>query len=126
MVDFKVVIGHQGKSYQREVKNADSIVGMKIGDTLQGDTIGLEGYEFQITGGSDNCGFPMRKDLPGVRRMKIYTARGKGVKTNGEGMIRRKSVTGNTINERIAQINLKVLKEGKEKLGGEAKEEAAK
>ncbi len=119
MVDFKVVIGHKDKSFQREVKDADTLLGMKIGQKVKGDSLGLEGYEFEITGGSDKCGFPMRNDLNGVKRTKIYSSKSQGIKSNRKGIVKRKSMAGNTIFDGTAQINLKVLKEGKEKLGGE-------
>lgn len=125
MAEFKLLVGHNKKSYQREIKDADAeaLVGLKIGDTFKGEQVGMEGYEFLITGGSDSCGFPMRKDLPGIRRAKIYSAKGKGIKSKTKGMILRKSVAGNTIYDKTAQVNVKVLKEGKEKL---EKEEAPK
>lgn len=127
MVEFKIVISDPktGKSYQREVKDqaARPFLGLKIGATVRGELIDLTGYEFLITGGSDYCGFPMRRDLPGTGRKKILAVSGVGLKKKGKGQKQRKTVCGNTIHEKIAQINLKIVKEGKEKLG---KEEAPK
>ena len=71
MVTFKAVIGtKQGKCTQKELSEEESrsLLGKKIGESLAGDTIGFAGYEFLITGGSDNCGFPMRKDIDGAGR----------------------------------------------------------
>lgn len=133
MAEFKIVIGDtkSGKCYQREVKDdsADKLLGMKIGDKVVGESIDMPGYEFEITGGSDSCGFPMRKDNPGSMRRRIFAFKGVGItnkkrlpnqKKKGtrtmEGMRRKKSVAGNTIFEKTAQINLKVLKYGKESL----------
>ncbi len=127
MVSFKVVIGtKQGKCYQREVADPDAsnLLGKKVGDTISGDLIGLKGYEFAITGGSDHCGFPMRKDVSGASRKRVLTVQDIGVKKKAKGIRRRRTVCGNVIHPKISQINLKVLKEGAEKLGAEAKEEA--
>jgi small subunit ribosomal protein S6e len=120
MAEFKVVIGTKdGKCVQREVKEAEAekLVGKKIGEKIAGDDIGLAGYEFELTGGSDYCGFPMRKDVRGPGRKRILAVSGVGLKKKRKGMRQRKTVRGNTVSDKITQINLKVLKEGKEKLG---------
>lgn len=129
MVEFKLVLGlKDGKSIQRVVHDpeASSLVGMKIGDKLSGDKIGLAGYEFEVAGGSDYGGFPMRKDLPGTGRKRILITRGKGMRKKGKGLRQRKTVCGNTIHDRISQVNLKVLKQGKAKLEAEKKEDKPK
>ncbi len=63
---FKLVVSDpkSRKSYQKEV-SGEGILGKKIGDKFSGAAAGLEGYELQITGGSDKDGFPMRKDVEG-------------------------------------------------------------
>ena len=122
MVSFKVVIGtKQGKCYQREIADPDAsnLLGKKLGDTVSGDSIGLKGYEFLITGGSDYCGIPMRKDVSGAGRKRVLAVQDIGMKKIAKGIRKRRSVCGNTIHPKISQVNLKVLKEGKEKLGGE-------
>jgi small subunit ribosomal protein S6e len=125
MPEFKLVIGMKdGKSVQKMIKDpeAKEIMGAKIGDKVHGDKLGFHGYEFEISGGSDYCGFPMRKDLPGPARKKVMITKSIGMKDNTDGMRKRKTICGNVIHARISQINLKVLKEGKEKLVQEAKE----
>jgi len=115
MVSFKVVIGtKEGKCLQKEVAEPDSnsFLGKKIGDKITGETIGFTGYEFEITGGSDYAGFPMRKDISGVGRKRILAVEGIGLKKRAKGIRIRKTVCGNTIHPKIAQINLKVLKQG--------------
>lgn len=127
MVDFKVVISTKdGKSVQREVKEPESAVflGKKIGEVIKGESINLTG-ELQISGGSDYCGFPMRKDVPGTGRKRILAVTGIGLRKKGKGQRQRKTVCGNTIHAKISQINLKVVKEGKEKLGGEPEKKGA-
>lgn len=120
MVEFKLTIANpkNGKSYQREVKDqeAKAFIGKKIGDTIKGELINLTGYEFQITGGSDNCGFPMRKDVQGAGRKRILAVQGVGLKKKRKGQKQRKTVCGNTIHEKIAQVNLKIIVEGKKSL----------
>ena len=116
MVEFKLVIANpkDGQSAQQEVKdqNAQRLIGVKIGDDVKGDVLGLTGYEFIVTGGSDYCGFPMRKDIPGVGRKRILAVSGVGVKAKGKGVRQRKTVCGNTIHAKISQVNLKILKAG--------------
>ena len=115
MVSFKLVIGtKEGKCLQKEISEADSnaFLGKKVGDKITGESIGLTGYEFEITGGSDYAGFPMRKDIPGVGRKKILAIEGVGLKKIAKGIRVRKTVCGNTIHPKISQINLKVIKAG--------------
>lgn len=123
MAEFKLVLNDTktGKAHQREVKDeeANFLIGKKIGDKVSGDGFGLAGYEFQVTGGSDRSGFPMRKDLDLDGKKKILIVGGVGLKTKRKGMRIRKTVAGNTVGVDTVQINLKVLKFGKEKLGGE-------
>ena len=121
MVEFKLVIGDPktGKSYQREVKDQDAalFLGKKIKDVIKGEAIGLQGYELEITGGSDDCGFPMRYDVTGAARKRILAIKGVGLKKKDKGIRQRKTVCGNKVHEKISQINLKVVKEGKKPLG---------
>ena len=116
MAEFKLVISDPktGLTLQREVKDpaARSFLGLKIGDSVKGESIDLQGYEFEVTGGSDFCGFPMRKDVLGVGRKKILSYSGIGVKKGGKGMLQRKTVCGNTIHSKIVQVNLKAIKVG--------------
>lgn len=127
MAEFKLVIGSKdGKSYQREVKDSDAkpFLGKKIGDTIKGEGFGLEGYEFIITGGSDSSGFPMRFDVEGTARKKILAVKGVGIRKKRKGQRQRKTVCGNRIHGGIVQINLKVVKEGKEPLAKPEETEA--
>ena len=74
MVEFKLVIGAKnGKCYQKEVKTpeADNLLKKRIGDTISCR------YEFLITGGSDKCGFPMRKGIQ-LPRKKILIGKSVG------------------------------------------------
>jgi small subunit ribosomal protein S6e len=91
--------------------------GMKIGDTIKGGLIGFPNYEFEITGGSDASGFPMRKDVHGPVKKKILVSkRGIGYRPRRKGEKRRKTVRGNEITFDMTLINLKILKYGETEL----------
>ena len=118
MASFKLCISDpSGKTFQKEVKDnmARPFLGLNLGETIKGDSIELPGYEFQITGGSDYCGFPMRMGILGQRK-KIAILGGVGFRGAGKGIKRRKTVCGHKIHERISQINMKVTKAGAKKL----------
>ena len=114
MVEFKVVVNDtkNGKSYQVEVSghHANSLIGKKIGDEVDGIFISLPGYKLQITGGIDKDGFAMKSDLPGMGRRKLLLSNGKSFHAIEGGMRKKKSIRGNTVNQDIVQINMKVTK----------------
>lgn len=115
-MNFKLVISDpkKRKAYQKDIPQSDSgLIGRKIGDIVDGSSLGFEGYKFQITGGSDKDGFPMRFDLDGVVRKKLLLASGPGFKPRKKGERRRKMIRGNTIAEDIVQINMKIVEYGK-------------
>ena len=103
-----------GKSFNKELNEneLDAFLNKKINDKIEGHFFGFSGYEFHITGGSDNSGFPMRFDVDGIGRKRPLLTRGPGVKIGIRGMRKRKTVRGNTISQFTNQINLKVLKYG--------------
>ncbi len=130
MAEFKLNIGDSktGKTVKKVVSGdqADVFLKKKIGDNVKGDPAGFAGYEFLITGGSDYCGFPMRKDVEGTARKKILIVSGIGIRKNRKGRRIRRTVAGNTIYSRTAQINLKIVNKGKEDLFAEKKQEKQK
>ena len=111
---MKFVISDKEKSYQKEVtpKEAEALLGMKIGQRISGGIIGFEGYEFLITGGSDLSGFPMRKGLHVTTAVSLLLKAGVGYNPKKKGMRDRKRVRGERITDDIAQVNVKVLKAG--------------
>ncbi|MBI3027400.1 30S ribosomal protein S6e [Candidatus Woesearchaeota archaeon] len=119
MVSFKLCISDpsSGKTFQKDVKDnmAMPFIGLNIGETIKGDSFDIGGYEFLITGGSDYCGFPMRKGILGLRK-KITIYGGVGFRGAAKGIKKRKTVCGHKIHEKISQINLKVQKQGAKKL----------
>jgi small subunit ribosomal protein S6e len=91
--------------------------GMKVGEIIKGGLIGFPNYEFEITGGSDSSGFPMRKDVHGPVKKKILVSkRGIGYKPRRQGEKRRKTVRGNEVTFDMTLINLKVVKYGEAEL----------
>lgn len=128
MVTFKLVIGNKdGSSVQKDLAEPQALmlVGKKVHDKVDGNSLGFEGYEFEVTGGSDNCGFPMRHDVPGTLRRRILAGSGTGVHPVARGIRIRKTVAANTIHSNTIQVSLKVLKEGKEKIVAPPKEKTA-
>lgn len=114
MVEFKVVVNDvkTGKSHSVQVSghHANSLIGKKVGDEVDGIFISLPGYKLEITGGTDKDGFPIRSDLPGMKRRRLLLTGGQGFKPKEKGLRRKKSVHGNTISQNIVQINMKVTK----------------
>ncbi|MGP8125214.1 MAG: S6e family ribosomal protein [Nitrososphaerales archaeon] len=110
MAQFKLVLSDPktGKSEAHELKDASAqlLVGMKIGEMVDGTTIGLSG-KMVITGGSDRAGFPMRGDVQGSGKNYVLLTRGVGLKTEVEGGKKRKLVRGNMVTEEIYQVNAK-------------------
>ncbi len=133
MAEFKLTISDPktSKTVQREVKedSAKPFLGLKIGDAVKGDGFDLSGYEFVVTGGSDHCGFPMRKGIQGARK-RITAAGGTGFRGKNRGKVQsdvyiKKTVCGEAIHDKISQINLKITKQGKDSLFEEKKEAPA-
>lgn len=119
MTELKLCISEPktGKTYQKAIneQQSKSFMGLNIGENVKGEIINFDGYEFLITGGSDYCGFPMRRGILGIRK-KITILKGVGFKGLEKGIKKRKMVCGHKINENIAQVNLKVNKEGNKPL----------
>ena len=116
MVEFKVVVNDvkNGKSYQIPVSgaHANSLIGKKIGEEVDGIFVSLPGYKLQITGGTDKDGFPMRPDFPGMGKRRLLLSGGVGYNPDRKGKRKNKMVRGNTISADIVQINMKIVKYG--------------
>ena len=110
MVTYKLVVSDPktGKSEATEVKdaNAQQLVGRKVGEVIDGASVGLTG-KIKITGGSDKAGFPMRGDTMGGGKNYVLMTRGVGYRTKEDGIKKRKLVRGNTITEETYQVNAK-------------------
>ena len=108
-MEFKLNISDPktGKTKQLVI-NSDALIGKKIGDVIDASILldELKGYKLKITGGTDFAGFPMRPDINGSGRKRILTSRSIGMRQYPtKGFRRRKTVVGNTIDEKIVQVN---------------------
>ncbi len=115
MPTVKITVSNPQKksAIQREFEEPQAIfLGKKIGEKVAADSIGLSGFELEITGGSDKEGFPMRKDVEGQGRKRIVLSGPPGYNPDRKGKRKRKSVRGNTISADIVQVNTKVIKAG--------------
>lgn len=117
MVEFKVVVSSpaDGKSKTVTVAEAQAqaLIGMKIGDTLNGEPFGFKDKELIITGGSDKSGIPLRSDIAGSGKRRILLSGTPGYHPKNSGERKRKLVRGNMITEDMVQINVKVAEAGK-------------
>jgi small subunit ribosomal protein S6e len=130
LADFRAVISDpkDGKSYQVPVAghHANSLIGKKIGDVVDGIFVGLPGYKLAITGGSDKDGFPMRKDLPGPRRKRLMVSKSIGFNAKERGLRKRRNLRGNTIAPDTLQVNMKVTQRGMKPISDLVKKEEKK
>ncbi len=137
---FKVNVSHKGRTFKVETDN-EGLIRMKIGEKINGNMVSseLDGYQLEITGTSDQAGFPgIKGQIGGQLRKMLLTKDDLGMnQTKPRGLRLKKTVRGEEISEKTSQINLKVLKEGakkfdevcppkpaKEKPGKEVKAEA--
>ena len=104
-------VAFRAKAWQVAVTGqaAESLVGLKIGDTFDGGIVGLPGYRLLIRGGSDNSGFPMLPSIPGPVKKKVLLSGPPGFHPREKGERRRKTVRGNTISHDIVQINTVIV-----------------
>ena len=113
MADFTVVVADPatGATYQREVdgQDANRFIGRDLGDEVDAEAVGLDGYTLELTGGSDETGRPLRSDVPGARVKELLLEGGVGFKPTRDGERKRITVRGRQIAETTAQINAKII-----------------
>lgn len=103
--------GGTSKQVELDESAKAMMINRKIGETLEGSTIGVPGVKLKITGGSDSSGFPMVGNIEGSRKLSML----KTLKNSGsKGEKRRQTVVGNTINANTAQVSAVVVEEGVE------------
>ncbi|MFQ5909782.1 MAG: 30S ribosomal protein S6e, partial [Thermoplasmata archaeon] len=116
LVEFKAIIADpkSGTSYSTMIggHQANSLVGKRIGDEIDGIFVDLPGYKLKITGGSDKTGTPMRRDIPGGRKKRVLVTKGVGFRPKDKGVRKRKTFRGNAISQEISQLNLRVTQRG--------------
>ena len=110
---FKLIISDKGKAWKLET-DSEYLIGKSVGETISGKEIKpeLDGYELEITGGSDMAGFPHSKNVEGLALKKLLLKKGWGMHDNREGLRLRKTVRGKVLSASTSQINLKVAKVG--------------
>ena len=133
MADFKLTISDPktGKSVKKDITGGavDALLMKDVGDKIEGEPIGFGGYEFEVTGGSDSAGFPLKKSIRGAGRKTIFTYKGVGFSGRDRwgitqnGLRVKKAVAGSKITQQTTQVNLKILKEGSQALFTEEKKE---
>ncbi|MEM2953773.1 MAG: 30S ribosomal protein S6e [Candidatus Bathyarchaeia archaeon] len=128
MAKFKIIVSDPeegtSKTVELEEARATPLIGKKIGDTIDGTILGLQGCKVQITGGSDKDGFPMRPNVHGGVRRSVVLSGGVGFNPENKGERRRKKVRGNIITDEIVQINMKIVEKPKGKKPEEQEEKA--
>jgi small subunit ribosomal protein S6e len=115
MADFQVIVGDDdGATYSFEVdgQDANRFIGRSIGETVDGDAVGLSGYEIEITGGSDRAGRPMHEDVSGSETKALLSTGGVGFDPNVDGERKRITVRGAEVSEDTRQINAKITGRG--------------
>lgn len=117
-MSLKLNISDKGKAWKLELEHGEALFGKNVGDKINGGDVKpeLEGYELEITGGSDIAGFPMSKQVEGIGLRGVLLKKGWGMHDKRKGVRLRKSVRGKTISEAVVQLNLNVLKHGAKKL----------
>ena len=98
------------KAVKLEVKDPKSsfLLGLKVGDVVDASPLGIN-CKFQVTGGSDRAGFPMRADVKGTGKKRAILTYGVGFRPADRSVRKRKLVRGNTITEEIYQVNAKLV-----------------
>lgn len=101
-----------GKTSEMEIPkgNESVLIGKMIGEIIEGNVIGLDGFKLQITGLSDSSGSPSRIEIEGPRKAKPLLSSGPGVRHPKKGFRTRRIVRGNQISADTAQVNT-VIKE---------------
>lgn len=90
------------------VKTEDLVyVNKKLGNVVSLSVLNVNG-KGKITGGSTKTGATMAPFVEGAIPKRVLLSDGLGFKTKRKGEKRRKTVFGNTINDKIEQINIKI------------------
>jgi small subunit ribosomal protein S6e len=128
MAKFKVIVSDPetgtSKVVELEEARAASLIGRKIGDTVEGAVVDLPAHKLRIMGGSDKDGVPMRPNVHGGVRRNVILSGGAGFNPKDKGQRKRKMVRGDVVTDEIVQINTKITE--KPKKPAETKAEPAK
>jgi len=88
----------KSEALELEGERARPLLGLKIGDTIDGTAVGLSG-QLMLKGGSDRSGFPMMKGVHGAVKKDLLVGKSRRMR-------RRATVRGEIVSEDIYQLNL--------------------
>ncbi|MFC6836957.1 30S ribosomal protein S6e [Halomarina ordinaria] len=118
MAEFQVVVAdpEDGTTYQFDIdgQDANRFIGRDLGEEVDGNAVGLDGYTLELTGGSDNAGRPMRADVAGPNLKALLLTGGVGYEPTVEGERKRVTVRGREVSDETRQINAKIVERGSE------------
>jgi small subunit ribosomal protein S6e len=119
MASFNVVVADpdSGASYQLEAaeQDANRFMGKELGEEVDGDAVGLDGYTLALTGGSDEAGRPMREDIEGSGVEEVLMReQGVGYNPARPGERKRLTIRGRQVSDETSQINAKIVGRGDE------------
>lgn len=117
MASFTVVVGDpdSGMTYQLEAEEQDAnrFIGKSIGEEVDGNAVGLDGYTLEITGGSDEAGRPLNENAEGSNLTEmLMSGRQTGYHPRRDGERRRITVRGSEISDEVAQVNASIVDRG--------------
>ena len=100
-----------GKSQRVEIEDTQlrTLVGIRIGQTVDGSLAGMQGYKLKFTGGTDKDGIPMRPDVHGSAKARVILSGGVGYKPKNGGEKKRKVVRGNTVSVETTFLNFAIV-----------------
>ena len=112
MAEFTVAVSdpEDGATYRVDVdgQDANRFMGREIGEEVDGDAVGLDGFTLEVTGGSDSAGRPMRGDVRGTEVTSILTDGGVGFNPGRDGERKRITVRGREISDETSQVNARI------------------
>ncbi len=115
MAKFKVIVSDPqtgtSKVVELEEARAAPFIGRRVGEIMDGAVVDLPATKIQVMGGSDKDGVPMRPNVHGGVRRRIFLSNGVGFNAKRGGERRRKAVRGNVITDDIVQVNLKIVEQ---------------
>jgi small subunit ribosomal protein S6e len=116
MAEFTVAVSdpEDGTTHQIEVADQDAnrFIGKEIGEEVDGNAVGLDGYTVEITGGSDDAGRPMREDVRGSDLQNVLLEGGTGFNPTTDGERKRVTVRGREVGDATRQINAVITGRG--------------
>lgn len=105
-----------------EDERMSPLVGLRIGEVIDGTIANLAGHRIQLTGGTDKDGIPMRPDVHGGAKADIILSGGVGYKPKRKGERKRVVVRGNTVTPETTFLNFKIVERPKGRKRAKAKE----